>query len=70
MRNKALIDVRKREAQIGLKLKANSDLSAEIRDRLKGLAEKMDSFKEMAEEKMREAVSQQIQSEIDVDEGS
>ena len=29
----------------------------------------MDSFKEMAEEKMREAVSQQIQGEIDADEG-
>ena len=28
----------------------------------------MDSFKEMAEEKMREAVSQQIQGEIDADE--
>jgi len=70
MRNKALIDVRKREAQIRAEIEAQLGLKrAEIRDRLKGLAEKMDSFKEMAEDKMREAVSQQIQGEIDVDEG-
>ena len=70
MRNKALIDVRKREAQIRAEIEAQLGLKrAEIRDRLKGLAEKMDSFKEMAEEKMREAVSQQIQGEIDADEG-
>ena len=69
MRNKALIDVRKREAQIRAEIEAQLGLKrAEIRDRLKGLAEKMDSFKEMAEEKMREAVSQQIQGEIDADE--
>ena len=70
MRNKALIDVRKREAQIRAEIEAQLGLKrAEIRDRLKGLAEKMDSFKDMAEEKMREAVSQQIQGEIDADEG-
>ena len=70
MRNKALIDVRKREAQIRAEIEAQLGLKrAEIRDRLKGLAEKMDSFKEMAEDKMREAVSQQIQGEIDADEG-
>ena len=70
MRNKALIDVRKREAQIRAEIEAQLGLKrAEIRDRLKGLAERMDSFKEMAEEKMRDAVSQQIQSEIDADEG-
>ena len=70
MRNKALIDVRTREAQIRAEIEAQLGLKrAEIRDRLKGLAERMDSFKEMAEEKMRDAVSQQIQSEIDADEG-
>jgi hypothetical protein len=70
MRNKALIDVRKREAQIRAEIEAQLGLKrAEIRDRLKGLAEKMDSFKEMAEDKMREAVSQQIQGEIDAGEG-
>jgi len=69
MRNKALIDVRKREAQIRAEIEAQLGLKrAEIRDRLKGLSEKMDSFKEMAEEKMREAVTQQIQDDIDVDE--
>ena len=70
MRNKALIDVRKREAQIRAEIEAQLGLKrAEIRDRLKGLAEKMDSFKEMAEDKMREAVSPHIQGEIDADEG-
>jgi hypothetical protein len=69
MRNKALIDVRKREAQIRAEIEGQLGLKrAEIRDRLKGLAEKMDSFKEMAEDKMREAVTQQIQGEIDADE--
>ena len=71
MRNKALIDVRKRESQIRAEIEAQLGLKrAEIRDRLKGLAEKMDSFKEMAEEKMREAVSQQIQGEMDADEAN
>ena len=69
MRNKALIDVRKRESQIRAEIEGQLGLKrAEIRDRLKGLSEKMDSFKEMAEEKMRDAVSQQIQSEIEMDE--
>ena len=69
MRNKALIDVRKREAQIRAEIEAQLGLKrAEIRDRLQGLSEKMDSFKEMAEEKMRESVTQQIQGEIDMDE--
>ena len=69
MRNKALIDVRKRESQIRAEIEGQLGLKrAEIRDRLKGLSEKMDSFKEMAEEKMRDAVNQQIQSEIDMDE--
>lgn len=69
MRNKALIDVRKRETQIRAEIEAQLGLKrAEIRDRLKGLSERMDSFKEMAEEKMRDAVSKQIQEDIDVDE--
>jgi hypothetical protein len=66
MRNKALIDVRKREAAIRAEIEAQLGLKrAEIRDRLSGLSEKMDSFKEMAEEKMRDAVTNQIQGEID-----
>jgi len=66
MRNKALIDVRKREASIRAEIEAQLGLKrAEIRDRLSGLSEKMDSFKEMAEEKMRDAVTNQIQGEID-----
>ena len=46
------------EAQLGLK-------RAEVRDRLNSLAEKMDSFREMAETKMRDAITSQIQGEID-----
>lgn len=69
MRNKALIDVRKREGQIRAEIEAQLGLKrAEIRDRLKGLSERMDSFKEMAEDKMRDAVSKQIQDDIDVGE--
>lgn len=68
MRNKALIDVRKREAAIRAEIEAQLGLKrAEIRDRLSGLSEKMDAFKEMAEEKMRDAVTNQIQGEIDRD---
>ena len=42
--------------QLGLK-------RAEVRDRLNSLAEKMDSFREMAETKMRDAITSQIQGE-------
>ena len=66
MRNKALIDVRKREASIRAEIEAQLGLKrAEVRDRLSSLAEKMDSFREMAETKMRDAITSQIQGEID-----
>ncbi len=66
MRNKALIDVRKREASIRAEIEAQLGLKrAEVRDRLNSLSEKMDSFREMAETKMRDAISSQIQGEID-----
>ena len=66
MRNKALIDVRKREASIRAEIEAQLGLKrAEVRDRLNSLAEKMDSFREMAEAKMRDAITSQIQGEID-----
>ena len=66
MRNKALIDVRKREASIRAEIEAQLGLKrAEVRDRLNSLAEKMDSFREMAETKMRDAITSQIQGEID-----
>jgi hypothetical protein len=71
MRNKALIDVRKREAAIRAEIEAQLGLKrAEIRDRLSGLSDKMDAFKEMAEEKMRDAVTNQIQGEIDRDQST
>ena len=69
MRNKALIDVRKREASIRAEIEAQLGLKrAEVRDRLNSLSEKMDSFREMAESKMRDAITSQIQGEIDVSE--
>ena len=62
MRNKALIEIRKREALIRAEIEAQLGLKrAEIRDRLQNLSEKMDNFKETAEIKMREAVEKQIQ---------
>jgi hypothetical protein len=65
MRNKALIDVRKRETHIRAEIEAQLGLKrAEIRTRLQGLSEKMDSFKEMAEDQMRSAISTQIEGEI------
>ena len=68
MRNKALIEVRKREATIRAEIEAQLGLKrAEIRDRLTSLTEQMDQFKEMAEVKMREAIEGQIQGEIDTD---
>ena len=69
MRNKALIDVRKREASIRAEIEAQLGLKrAEVRDRLNNLSEKMDSFREMAETKMRDAITSQIQGELDVSE--
>jgi len=69
MRNKALIEIRKREALIRAEIEAQLGLKrAEIRDRLQNLTTKMDNFKETAEIKMREAVEKQIQGEIDSDE--
>ena len=65
MRNKALIDVRKRETHIRAEIEAQLGLKrAEIRTRLQGLSEKMDAFKEMAEDQMRTAISTQIEGEI------
>jgi hypothetical protein len=69
MRNKALIDVRKRETHIRAEIEAQLGLKrAEIRTRLQSLSEKMDAFKEMAEDKMRDAITGQIEGEINVEE--
>ena len=67
MRNKALIDVRKRETHIRAEIEAQLGLKrAEIRTRLQSLSEKMDAFKEMAEDQMRTAITKQIEGEIDI----
>jgi hypothetical protein len=69
MRNKALIEIRKREAMIRAEIEAQLGVKrAEIRDRLSGLTEQMDNFKEMAERKMRDSIEGEVQGEIEVDE--
>ena len=68
MRNKALIDVRKRESQIRAEIEAQLGIKrAEIKDRLTNLSKKMDDFRELAEEKMRESITGQIEGEIERD---
>jgi len=69
MRNKALIEVRKREANIRAEIEAQLGVKrAEIRDRLSTLTQQMDDFRTMAEVKMRESIESKVQGEIDVDE--
>ena len=69
MRNKALIDVRKRESQIRAEIEAQLGIKrAEIKDRLTNLSKKMDDFRALAEEKMRESITGQIEGEIQRDE--
>ena len=69
MRNKALIEVRKREANIRAEIEAQLGVKrAEIRDRLSTLTQQMDDFRSMAEVKMRESIEGKVQSEIDADE--
>ena len=69
MRNKALIEVRKREANIRAEIEAQLGVKrAEIRDRLSSLTKQMDDFKAMAEVKMRESIEGKVQSEIEADE--
>ena len=71
MRNKALIDVRRKEARIRAEIEAQLGLKrAEIRDRISGLSKKMDEFKTMAEERMRESITSQIEGEIATDEAT
>ena len=65
MRNKALIDVRRKEARIRAEIEAQLGLKrAEIRDRIAGLSKKMDDFKTIAEERMRESITAQIEGEV------
>ena len=69
MRNKALIEVRKREANIRAEIEAQLGVKrAEIRDRLSSLTQQMDDFRTMAEVKMRESIESKVQGEIDADE--
>ena len=69
MRNKALIEVRKREANIRAEIEAQLGVKrSEIRDRLSSLTQQMDDFRTMAEVKMRESIEGKVQSDIDADE--
>jgi len=71
MRNKALIDVRRKEARIRAEIEAQLGLKrAEIRDRISGLSKKMDEFKAMAEDRMRESITSQVEGEIATDEAT
>ena len=69
MRNKALIEVRKRESNIRAEIEAQLGVKrSEIRDRLSMLTQQMDDFKSMAETKMRESIEGNVQDEITADE--
>ena len=69
MRNKALIEVRKREANIRAEIEAQLGVKrSEIRDRLSSLTKQMDDFRTMAEVKMRESIESKVQDQIDTDE--
>ena len=69
MRNKALIEVRKREANIRAEIEAQLGVKrSEIRDRLSSLTKQMDDFRTMAEVKMRESIESKVQGQIDSDE--
>ena len=69
MRNKALIEVRRREGEIRKEIEGQLGIKrAEIRDRLKILNEQMDKFREMAEEKMRDQIRSDFETEISGDE--
>jgi hypothetical protein len=68
MRNKALIEVRKREANIRAEIESQLGVKrAEIRDRLSTLTQQMDDFRSMAEVKMRDSIEGKVQTEIDAD---
>jgi len=65
MRNKALVEIRRKESQVRAEIEAQLGIKrAEIRDRLSSLNEQMDKFREMAEDKMRISIEEQIQGEI------
>jgi len=69
MRNKALIEVRRREGEIRKEIESQLGIKREeIRDRLKMLNDQMDKFREMAEEKMREQIRGDFETEISGDE--
>ncbi len=69
MRNKALIEVRRREGEIRKEIESQLGIKREeIRDRLKMLNEQMDKFREMAEEKMRDQIRTDFEAEIGVEE--
>ncbi|MCS5526059.1 MAG: ProQ/FINO family protein, partial [Candidatus Poseidoniaceae archaeon] len=68
MRNKALIEVRKREAGIRAEIEAQLGVKrTEIRDRLSTLTQQMDDFRTMAESKMRESIEGKVQGQIDAE---
>ena len=70
MRNKALIEVRRRENQIRKEIEAQLGIKrAEIKNRMKKLEEQMDQFRDMAEDKMKREIERELTSEIETAEG-
>ena len=70
MRNKALIEVRRRENQIRKEIEGQLGIKrAEIKNRMKKLEEQMDQFRDMAEAKMKREIERELTSEIEEAEG-
>jgi hypothetical protein len=69
MRNKALIDVRRRESEIRAEIEAQLALKrAEIRERLSSLEQRSEEFKQVAEDKIRTQLQRSLVSDEDMEE--
>lgn len=69
MRNKALIDVRRRESEIRAEIEAQLALKrAEIRERLSTLEQRSEEFKVVAEDKIRTQLQRSLVSDEDIEE--
>ena len=64
MKNRALIDVRKREAQIRAEIEAQLGIRrAAVRERIRTLNERITEYKAKAEEQLRERISDELRKE-------
>jgi hypothetical protein len=68
MRNKALIEVRRRESEIRAEIEAQLSVKrAEIRERLATLDQRSEEFKQVAEEKIRTQLERNLVSDEDME---